>query len=512
MRKKLTFLGLYLLLAAGALSAAEPAGAGDDMVAWPTFHADNSRNGTVPVDFDGPPASRLWTFDLGRHVWAYCEGASAWSACAITGVVEEKMRIFVGAYDHNAYCLDALTGEEIWRFTTGCIINAAPVFAMVDGRPMVFVASGDRSFYGLDARDGTKIWVFETYPWAYTVGASIAGSPLIAELNGRPTLIATMWNSDKRALRTVQRGELFAIDPLTGEPRWRVELSTQPLTSPCWGEVDGKPVVFVGSDDGTIYAVDPISGERVWSHTTGHIIVATPVFAHFGGQPVVLTANRFGMIRCFSARTAQQLWRYKTSHEVLSTLAVAEVAGKPRIFVGSSDRNLHAIHAKSSKNEWTFPTQKYVIASPAVGTIAGQPSVFVNSLDNGLYTIDALTGKEIAHFASGDTLWPYETRGISLWSSPSIFKAKGKSVLLFPAHDGKLYAFAHDPLNGARAGDAEARGWQANLQQELAPRSRPTGPLSFLLPAAGVMLVAAGLGIVFLGGRKAGGKPRRHHP
>jgi hypothetical protein len=85
-------------------------------------------------------------------------------------------------------------------------------------------------------------------------------------------------------------------------------------------------------------------------------------------------------------------------------------------------------------------------------------------------------------------------------------------VLLFPAHDGKLYAFAHDPLNGARAGDAEARGWQANLQQELAPRSRPTGPLSFLLPAAGVMLVAAGLGIVFLGGRKAGGKPRRHHP
>jgi hypothetical protein len=85
-------------------------------------------------------------------------------------------------------------------------------------------------------------------------------------------------------------------------------------------------------------------------------------------------------------------------------------------------------------------------------------------------------------------------------------------VLLFPAHDGKLYAFGHDALEKRQVGDAEVRDWQTNSQQELASRPRPTGPLSFLLPAAGVMLIAGGLGVVFLGGKKGGGKPRRQHP
>ena len=501
MRGSLTLLALSLLLARGFAAEASPKAA-DGMAAWPTFHADNSRSGAVPVDFEGPPFSRLWTFNLGPHTWRYCKGASVWSACAIAAPVGGKMRVFVGAYDHNVYCLDALTGKEIWRFTTGCIVNSAPVLAEIGGRPMVFVASADRCFYGLDARDGKRIWVFETYPWTYTVGESIAGSPLVAELDGRPTLFATMWNSDKRPLRTVQRGELFALDPATGEAHWRQEISTQPLTSPCWGEVDGRPRLFLGSRDGALYVLDPQNGKQLWSYVTDHTITATPVFTHIGGQPVVLVANHFGMLRCFSARTHHQLWRYKAGHEILSTLAVAKVAGEPRIFVGSSDRCVHAIHAKSSRNEWNFPTQKYIVASPAVASIAGRPSVFVNSLDNGLYVLDAETGCNITRFSSGDMLWPYETRGISPWSSPSVFRAEGKSVLLFPAHDGKLYAFTHGSLSERQEGDAEVKHWQAGSPQELSPPRLRPGLFFFLPPMVGGVLIAGGLGIVFLGKKR----------
>jgi len=480
-----TTLSLLLAGLCAPVRATSPAAEGP--AEWAMFHADPARSGVAAVDFRSPPDVLLWTFDLGPYTRRYCEGASVWSSNAVAGEVEGRTRVFVGAYDHNLYCLDALTGVEQWRYTTGCLITSAPVFAPVHGRPMVFVASADRSFHAVDARDGRRVWTYETYPWTYTVGESRAGSPLLVEIEGRATLIATMWNSDKRALRTVQRGETFAIEAATGRLLWRRVVSTSPLTSPAWIEADDRHLICVGSEDGTLYALDAADGSPVWAYTTGRPIRAAPSAGRIGGQPVVFVGNRFGMVRCLSALTGEEIWSYKTGHEVLSTPALGRVKGTPVLFVGSSDRRLHALRASMGTLAWKFETQKYVVSSPAVAAVGGRTVVCFNSLDNGLYVVDAETGAQLFKFESGDMLWPYETRGISLWSSPSVVRAGDTPVLLFPAHDGKLYAFTY------RSRDA-ATGEQ---EQRPVPAQRRTVPL--LPPAVGLTLIVAGLCVVFLG-------------
>jgi outer membrane protein assembly factor BamB len=417
--------------------------------------------------------------------------------------VNGRTRVFAGSYDHNVYCLDAESGEELWRFTTGCLVKAAPVFAVIDGRPMLFVASSDRAFYGLDAETGRKLWTLETYSWTYTVGESLAGSPLVADVDGKPVLFATMWNGDKRPLRTTQIGELFAIAPQDGALLWRRKLSSAKLSPPTLATVNDRTVVFAGSEDGTLYASDARTGEALWKYTSGHRIDAAPVFTRIAGQPIVIIVNAFGMMRALSAANGSQIWQYKCGHEILSTPAIVAAAGKLMVIVGASDRCVHAIDAKTGERMWTFQTGKYVVASPAIGQIRGRATVFINSLDNNLYVLDAETGCEIMRFASGDMLWPYETRGISIWSSPSLgTTAEGNGILLYPGHDGKLYAFTTTAADKPRDGDAALTGWSPGQQTRPNKARHATGAVLWLPPTVAGALMLAGILIVLFPTRR----------
>jgi len=404
--------------------------------------------------------------------------------------------VFIGAYDHNVYCLDAETGREVWRLTTGCLVKAAPVFANVGGMPMVFAASSDRTFYGIDARTGAKVWNYETYSWTYTIGESLAGSPVVCDLRGRLVLIGTMWNGDRRPLRTIQTGELFALDARTGELIYRREVCSLPLTSPAVMQVKGRTMVAVGSDDGSIYACRAGNGETMWRYTTEHKIAATPVVCRVGGQPLIVVGNNWGMVACLSAANGRPIWRYKAGHEVLSTAAVAKAGDLGLVVFGANDRCVHAVDLKSGSKVWRFQTEKYVVASPAVANVRGRPMVFINSLDNRLYGLDLETGCEILRFTSGDMLWPYETRGASIWSSPSVMRRdSGFGLLLFPAHDGKLYAFT-DSGEAATGADAVISAWTSSKAGGARPQSaRTETPGHVAVPIVGTAILLAGLGM-----------------
>lgn len=413
---------------------------------WPTFQGDSGRRGIFDQDMSTLPFRKKWEFSLGPHTWRYYSGVSVWSSSAIGIRLAGRPFIFAGAYDRNLYKIDALSGREMWRFTTGSVINAAPAFEVVEGVPMVFIASADRTFYAIDARSGERVWQYETYPWSYTVGDSVAGSPVVATTLYRDVLFATMWNNDHRPLRTVQRGEVFAFLADTGELLWRREISSTKLTSPSWMMVDDRPTLFVASEDGALHALDARDGSTVWRHISDGAIASTPVAVRIEGMPAVITANRFGMVRFLSARTGAEIWAYKAGHEALSTPAVACFDGRTVILFGAGDRSVHAVCGQRGARLWKFPTGKYVVASPAVATVKGRPVAFISSLDNHLYGIDLFTGEELMRFSSGDMLWPYETRGVSIWASPSVLMLNDEEIMLvYPAHDGKLYAFTNAP-------------------------------------------------------------------
>jgi hypothetical protein len=105
-------------------------------------------------------------------------------------------------------------------------------------------------------------------------------------------------------------------------------------------------------------------------------------------------------------------------------------------------------------------------------------------------------------------LWPYEMRGASLWSSPSLLQRdNGKALLLYPAHDGRLYAFTEGgmdqpPVDAPQ--NATLTGWSPDSRQGHTERAPVSHFAKTVPPMVGLALVLAGAVVVFL--------PRRDTP
>ncbi len=124
--------------------AQEPAAAPDESD-WPMYRRDARRSGATasPVPLD---ASKAWATKL--------DGA-------ITPPVAAGGRVFVAEIDrHGICCLDAKTGDVLWRYTTGGPIDSPPTIHA--GR--VFFGSADGWVYALRASDGKPAWRFHAAP------------------------------------------------------------------------------------------------------------------------------------------------------------------------------------------------------------------------------------------------------------------------------------------------------------------------------------------------------------
>jgi len=100
----------------------------------------------------------------GAHVWDVTVGDRVGSAVAVDGFV------FFGSSDGNAYCLNASNGAKIWNYTTWYNSagpshnyhwgNRVSDLAVAYGR--VYLGSSDFDVFCLDALTGEKIWNFST--------------------------------------------------------------------------------------------------------------------------------------------------------------------------------------------------------------------------------------------------------------------------------------------------------------------------------------------------------------
>jgi outer membrane protein assembly factor BamB len=162
-----------------------------------------------------------------------------------------------------------------WRFRAEAPVTASPSIVPLDvpgeGRlPIVFVPSWDHHLYALRARDGTELWRFfmEDQPGATFPNAA---STDVQPLDGRETVFVAGGES------------VYAVDALTGVPRWRFDAGTGCVDPPglCGFEsernqVESSPllvgdVVVFGMDvndvergKGGFYAVDARDGRLVW--------------------------------------------------------------------------------------------------------------------------------------------------------------------------------------------------------------------------------------------------------
>lgn len=180
-------------------------------------------------------ASRTVAFWLddgaGRIAWKTRLSGSCQSQAAAAGD-----RLYLGANDDCLYCVEAATGDVVWRFVTGGEVRSRPAIDSPSGQ--VYFGSADGGLYCCDL-DGKQLWRTDT-------GAAIYSSPLLA---GNALVVAN------------NAGDIIALDRATGKELWR---NTEPGYAIEADLCSDGTRVYAGCWDRMVYAVDLATGALVW--------------------------------------------------------------------------------------------------------------------------------------------------------------------------------------------------------------------------------------------------------
>jgi outer membrane protein assembly factor BamB len=291
--------------------------------------------------------------------------------------------VYVGAYDHNLYALNAKNGEFLWKYPTDGPVASSP--CVYEG--IVFFGSADRVLYAVDAHGGGIRWTCPT--------------------EGK------VWSSPQAAFHHVFFGSddrhLYAVNVQAGRIAWKCEMGGKVRSSPRIGE----EAIYVGCESGLVYAVDT-GGDVRWRFRTRRGVTSSPAVT----DEMVYVGAQDRYVYGLDVRSGWLAWRHRTDGPIISSPTV----DKGLVFIGSADGYLYALDAESGRLVWRYGTDGQVTSSPAV---LGD-GVYFGSVDGGVYSLDAKTG---------DLRWRFETGG-PVTSSP----AAANGVIYVGSSDRYLYA------------------------------------------------------------------------
>jgi len=366
---------------------------------WPMFRG-NAGNTGVASDAIKAPLSLAWA-------------AAAGGGINIGSPVVADGRVYIGTlfihdfHDCGITCMDARTGELLWRAGTDSSIKHAPCAA--GGR--VFAASVAGTLYAFDAASGEPLWEAE-------LGAGDA----------------QRW--DTCAPKCVDgvvyagRGGFFAaIDAQTGMRIWKV---AEALDANWWPSIYASPAVgdegvFLGSGKG-LFAIDRASGKLLW-HVKERAV--SPVLSE--GKLYAMLSNDAAVL---DPATGQVLSRTGAGFGDETGCPAVLPGENPVLFTGGAGGEMSAFDLTSGLKSGSFciengiasmrPYQRgerTITSSPAV---AGNLVIFGGN-DGYLYLLDRHSMTQRQRFYIG----------APIPGSPAI---SGNAVFI-GAYDGNVYAF-----------------------------------------------------------------------
>ncbi len=217
-------------------------------------------------------------------------------------------------------------------------------------------------------------------------------------------------------------GRLHAINPATGQERWRYYSHRCGWSSPALG--DGLVIAaFIGDPrcsplrGGAIVALSPQTGGIEWRHAIGPS-ESSPLIA----GDTVYAADQSGHVYAFAARTGAPRWSYDAGAPIKASPSLAG----GRIFIGTYAGAFDALDARSGKVVWTDGGHGNFYSTATIS----RDRVFVGSVDGHVYAFSARTGAQ---------LWSFGT-GSYVYASPAVWRG----LVLVGSYDHRLYA-----INGA---------------------------------------------------------------
>ena len=291
--------------------------------------------------------------------------------------------VYIGAYDHNLYALDANNGKFLWKYATEGGIASSPCVY----KGLVFFGSADRLLYAVNATTGRIVWTCPTQ-------GSVWSSP-------RAAFDHVFFGSDD--------GYLYAVNVHSGRVAWKFQTEGKVRSSP----TIGSDAIYIGSESGMVFAVTT-GGQAQWRFRARRGVTSTPAIT----DEMVYVGCQDATVYALDIRSGWSAWRYRTGGAIVSSPVVAART----VFIGSIDNNLYALDAESGRLVWRYATDGQVNSSPIV---VGE-AVYFGSTDGTVYSLDVRTGS---------LRWRFRTDG-PVVSSPTV----ADDVLYIGSDDRYLYA------------------------------------------------------------------------
>ncbi len=419
---------------------------------WLSSRGSSGNLGAAVLRAPASPAPQPWTFTGSGRVWGYQPGMSVWSSPAL-GVVDGRAVLLVGSYDHNVYALDAATGTELWSFTTGGGVYRAPLIWHDGEEVWVFATASDRLVYGLDARLGRRRWIHSVASWRPTLGGARLTAPAFGQVGGRPALFVGHWVWDRSLGHPQQDSGVTALDARSGEPLWQRQLGASALADPLFVESAGQGWVLIGGDDGQLHALNAETGATRWSRTELEAVRGSVAVTELDGTTVVALGSRAGLLRLLDLADGRERWRHKTGDRISGAPLIAELDGRTLVLVGSLDRTLYAVDARSGKVAWRYWTRGGLYEAPAWLPENPGGLVVTTAWDHHLHGLDAHAGALRWLAYTGRPLWDVLSLEDSAGSAPVIAELNGQVLAFLGSYSGSIYGLVVDrlgPLQGGR--------------------------------------------------------------
>jgi outer membrane protein assembly factor BamB len=243
------------------------------------------------VVYFGTSSGQVYAVDTAtRNVkpgWSFQAKEAIWGSPLVIGD-----RVYVPTMDHYLYCLDANTGQEVWKFKAGGALAAQPS----PNDSTLYQGALDGRVYAVETGSGLQVsgFDFQAKNWIWSEVLVDAGRLYVASLDGK----------------------LYALDAATGQVLPGYPYSTEATDYVRAAPVQSGEMVVIATGNGRLVALNSVSGQMQWQWPTGGQtpvsgILTTPVASN--GRVYILLTN--GQVYALDAATGLQLpgWPFPPS-------------------------------------------------------------------------------------------------------------------------------------------------------------------------------------------------------
>lgn len=287
-------------------------------------------------------------------------------------------RVYIGTPSRFVMAFDHATGEELWRYEVGGAVSAAP--AIANGR-VYFGQKGEEFFYCLDAKSGDLIWK-QAVGWVWSSANVADGRVFVPGSDGYVACLDAETGYIRWRYRTGSStapeppidGDMvffgswdhyvYALHTETGKLMWQFHTGGSPDS--------GAPIayqnkVYVPVGGNRLFCLDRTTGGILWTHrVTDGDLNASPALAN--GKLYISMGVRPGavpiasLIQCLDAEDGQVIW----SHEG-GGITGPSVANDKVYFASTSSPYFYCVDAADGTLLWKYEMVERVYESvPAI--------------------------------------------------------------------------------------------------------------------------------------------------